>query len=130
MSCPSFKPIGSERVAEGVGNWCFWHSGLPNGFPDGAPADAGRAHCEELFPRVGFIVTTLETDNRAVCAILQQAGDGGAVDQGQYVMDRASLTSSTAMFSNFRLKASGLSAGMVPSACLTLAQLKLPLVVM
>jgi hypothetical protein len=23
-------------------------------------------HCEELFPRVGFIVTTLETDNRAV----------------------------------------------------------------
>jgi hypothetical protein len=23
-------------------------------------------HCEELFPRVGFILTNLETDNRAV----------------------------------------------------------------
>ena len=36
----------------------------------------------ELFPRVGFIVTNLETDSRAVGTVLQQAGDGGTVDQG------------------------------------------------
>lgn len=31
-------------------------------------------HCEELFPRVGFIVTTLETDNRAVVRFYNKRG--------------------------------------------------------
>ena len=35
----------------------------------------------ELFPRVGFIVTNLETDSSGGGAFLQQARDGGAVDQ-------------------------------------------------
>ena len=36
----------------------------------------------ELFPRVGFIVTTLTGTNRAVVSLLQPARHGGAVDQG------------------------------------------------
>ena len=31
-------------------------------------------HCEELFPRVGFIVTTLETDSRAVVRFYNKRG--------------------------------------------------------
>jgi hypothetical protein len=31
-------------------------------------------HCEELFPRVGFIVTTLEADNRAVVRFYNKRG--------------------------------------------------------
>ncbi len=31
-------------------------------------------HCEELFPRVGFIVTTLETDSRAVVRFYNKQG--------------------------------------------------------
>ncbi len=31
-------------------------------------------HCEELFPRVGFMVTTLETDNRAVVRFYNKRG--------------------------------------------------------
>lgn len=31
-------------------------------------------HCEELFPRVGFIVTTLETDSRAVARFYSKRG--------------------------------------------------------
>ena len=40
-------------------------------------------HFGELFPRVGFIVTNLETPEPGGGAVLQQAGDGGAVDQGR-----------------------------------------------
>jgi hypothetical protein len=40
-------------------------------------------HFGELFPRVGFIVTNLETDSRCGGAVLQQAGHGGTVDQGR-----------------------------------------------
>jgi hypothetical protein len=39
-------------------------------------------HSGELFPRVGFIVTNLETNSRG-SAVLQQAGHGRAVDQGR-----------------------------------------------
>ncbi len=31
-------------------------------------------HCEELFPRVGFIVTNLETDSRAVVRFYNKRG--------------------------------------------------------
>ncbi len=34
-------------------------------------------HCEELFPRVGFIVTTLETDSRAVVRFYNKRGTAG-----------------------------------------------------
>ena len=40
-------------------------------------------HFGELFPRVGFIVTNVETGSRAVVRFLQQGGDGGAMDQGR-----------------------------------------------
>ena len=40
-------------------------------------------HCGELFPRVGFIVTNLETAEPGGGAVLQQAGHGRAVDQGR-----------------------------------------------
>ena len=40
-------------------------------------------HLGELFPRVGFIVTTLTGTNRAVVRFYNQRGDGGAVDQGR-----------------------------------------------
>jgi hypothetical protein len=37
-------------------------------------------HAGELFPRIGFVVTNLETPSGG--AVLQQAGHGRAVDQG------------------------------------------------
>jgi hypothetical protein len=40
-------------------------------------------HLGELFPRVGFIVTTLTGTNRGGCPLLQPARDSGAVDQGR-----------------------------------------------
>ena len=40
-------------------------------------------HFGELFPRVGFIVTNLETDSRAVVRFWQQAGHRRAMDQGR-----------------------------------------------
>jgi hypothetical protein len=40
-------------------------------------------HFGELFPRVGFIVTNLETDSRAVVRFLQHTGYRGTVDQGR-----------------------------------------------
>jgi hypothetical protein len=44
-------------------------------------------HLGELFPRVGFIVTTLTGTNRADRPLLQPARDGGAVDQGRQDRD-------------------------------------------
>jgi hypothetical protein len=38
-------------------------------------------HFGELFPRVGFIVTKLETESRAMVRFDNKRGDGGAVDQ-------------------------------------------------
>ncbi len=40
-------------------------------------------HCGELFSRVGFIVTNLETDSRAVVRFYNKAGHGEATDQGR-----------------------------------------------
>ena len=40
-------------------------------------------HFGELFPRVGFIVTNLETDSRGGGPVLQQAGHRRAMDQGR-----------------------------------------------
>ena len=40
-------------------------------------------HFGELFPRVGFIVTNLETDSRAVVRFYNKRGTAGAVDQGR-----------------------------------------------
>src|ERR1017187_6745848 len=40
-------------------------------------------HFGELFPRVGFIVTNLETDSRAVVRFYNKRGHGGTVDQGR-----------------------------------------------
>jgi hypothetical protein len=37
-------------------------------------------HCGELFPRVGFIVTNLETDSRAVVRFYDKRGHRGTVD--------------------------------------------------
>ena len=39
-------------------------------------------HRGELFPRIGFIVTNLSRPAKAGGAVLQSAGNGGAVDQG------------------------------------------------
>jgi hypothetical protein len=41
-----------------------------------------ESHVWELFPRAGFVVPNLETDSRGG-AVLQQAWQGGAVDQGR-----------------------------------------------
>ena len=40
-------------------------------------------HQGELFPRVGFIVTNMSSPKPIGGAFLQQAGHGGAVDQGR-----------------------------------------------
>jgi hypothetical protein len=40
-------------------------------------------HAGKLFPRVGFIVTNLETPSRALVRFYKQAGDSGAMDQGR-----------------------------------------------
>ena len=40
-------------------------------------------HFGELFPRVGFIVTNLETPSRAVVRFYNKRGTGRAVDQGR-----------------------------------------------
>ena len=40
-------------------------------------------HFAELFPRVGFIVTNLETDSRAVVRFYNKLGNDGTVDQGR-----------------------------------------------
>ncbi len=39
-------------------------------------------HRGELFPLVGFIVPNLSAKAKGVVALLQRAGNGGAVDQG------------------------------------------------
>jgi hypothetical protein len=40
-------------------------------------------HFEELFPRVGFIVTNLETDSLTVVRFYNKRGTGGAMDHGR-----------------------------------------------
>ena len=53
-------------------------------------------HQGELFPRVGFIVTSMSLPSRSVGALLQQARHGGAVDQGRqtgHALDKAVVPS-------------------------------------
>ncbi len=40
-------------------------------------------HFGELFPRVGFIVTNLAAESRAVVRFYNKRGTGGAVDKGR-----------------------------------------------
>ncbi len=46
----------------------------------------------ELFPRVGFIVTDLETDGRAVVRFCNKRGTAGAMDQGKQAVKMTHLS--------------------------------------
>jgi hypothetical protein len=62
-----------------------WYEGFPDQAASWKPARRVVAkvefHFGELFPRVGFIVTNLETDSRAVVRFYNKARQGGAMDQ-------------------------------------------------
>jgi hypothetical protein len=48
-------------------------------------------HPDELYPRVGVIVTQLDAAGRACCGLLQRARHGGAMDQRRNVSDQVDM---------------------------------------
>jgi Transposase DDE domain group 1 len=74
------RPVGRPSTRPLVEYKCFLYQA--ESWRKARPVVAKVEHHQgELFPRVGFIVTNLSLPSRAVVPVLQQAGDGGAVDQ-------------------------------------------------